>query len=97
MELEKDVESYLKRKVKSHGGLAYKFVSPGQRGVPDQLIIYKGQTIFAEIKKPDGALRATQKVQIRKMQQHGASVFVIWNRADVDEMIKTMRQLYKRG
>lgn len=96
MELEKDVESYLKRKVKAQGGLSYKFVSPGQRGVPDQLILYQGQVMFAEIKKSDGALRPTQKVQIRKMQQHGASVFVIWSRADVDEMIKIMRRLYKR-
>ncbi|MDA5386968.1 VRR-NUC domain-containing protein [Loigolactobacillus backii] len=91
MELERDVESYLKQQVKKAGGLSYKFVSPGQRGVPDQLIIYQGQVFFAEVKKSDGALRATQKVQIRKMQQHGASVFVIWSRADVVEMIKIMR------
>lgn len=95
MELERDVENYLKRQVKLHGGLAYKFVSPGQRGVPDQLILYQGQVMFAEIKKSDGALRPTQKVQIRKMQQHGASIFVLWSRHDVDEMIKKMRQLYK--
>ncbi|ATO43314.1 hypothetical protein [Loigolactobacillus coryniformis] len=95
MELERDVENYLKRQVKLHGGLAYKFVSPGQRGVPDQLILYKGQTLFAEIKKSDGELQATQKAQIRKMQRYGASIFVLWSKHDVDEMIKKMRRLYK--
>ena len=95
MELEKDVESYLKRKVKAQGGLSYKFVSPGQRGVPDQLILYQGQVMFAEIKKSDGALRPTQKAQIRKMQRYGASIFVLWSKHDVDEMIKKMRRLYK--
>lgn len=33
------IESYLVRKVKEHGGLCYKFVSPGNPGVPDRLII----------------------------------------------------------
>ena len=43
------IESYLVRKVKEHGGLCYKFVSPGNPGVPDRLIITPtGKTIFVE-------------------------------------------------
>ena len=33
---ESSIESYLVRKVKEHGGLCYKFVSPGNPGVPDR-------------------------------------------------------------
>ena len=45
------IESYLVRKVKEHGGLCYKFVSPGNPGVPDRLIITPtGKTIFVELK-----------------------------------------------
>ena len=36
---ESSIESYLVRKVKEHGGLCYKFVSPGNPGVPDRIII----------------------------------------------------------
>ena len=52
------IESYLVRKVKEHGGLCYKFVSPGNPGVPDRLIITPtGKTIFVELKTEVGRLR----------------------------------------
>ena len=37
--LEKDIEEKLRNKVKKLGGKAYKFVSPGNAGVPDRLVI----------------------------------------------------------
>ena len=51
--LEKDIESKLKNKVKKLGGRAYKFVSPGNSGIPDRLIILPGGKVgFAELKRP---------------------------------------------
>ena len=45
------IESYLVRKVKEHGGLRYKCVSPGNPGVPDRLInTPTGKTIVADLK-----------------------------------------------
>lgn len=38
-ETEKDIESKLRNKVKELGGRAYKFVSPGNSGVPDRLVV----------------------------------------------------------
>ena len=35
---EKDVEQYLCKRVKEMGGKAYKFVSPGNAGVPVRLV-----------------------------------------------------------
>ena len=90
MELERDVENYLKQQVKKLGGLSYKFVSPGQRGVPDQIVILSGGVFFVEVKKADGALRATQEVQISKMLQHHARVFVVWSKENVDKALKRM-------
>lgn len=37
--IEKDVEQYLCKRVKEMGGKAYKFVSPGNAGVPDRLVV----------------------------------------------------------
>ena len=37
--LEKDIESKLRNKVKLLGGRAYKFVSPGNAGTPDRLVV----------------------------------------------------------
>ena len=36
---ESQIESYMVRKVKEHGGLCFKFVSPGNPGVPDRIVI----------------------------------------------------------
>ena len=57
------IESYLVRKVKEHGGLCYKFVSPGNPGVPDRLIITPtGKTIFVELKTEVGKRGADCRV-----------------------------------
>ena len=37
--LENELEKKLRDKVKKLGGKAYKFVSPGNAGVPDRLVV----------------------------------------------------------
>ena len=67
------IESYLVRKVKEHGGLCYKFVAPGNPGVPDRLIITPtGKTIFVELKTEVGRLAKVQKWQRSEREFRGA-------------------------
>ena len=40
--LEKDIEKILVNEVKKLGGRAYKWVSPGNDGVPDRIVILPG-------------------------------------------------------
>ena len=40
---EKDIEKYLRDEIKKVGGIAYKFVSPGNSGVPDRLVLLPGR------------------------------------------------------
>lgn len=47
--LEEHIESKLRKKVKAAGGLAWKFVSPGLRGVPDRLCLYPIEAGHEEI------------------------------------------------
>lgn len=42
MESEKTTEKYLRDEVRKIGGRAYKFVSPGNTGVPDRLVCLPG-------------------------------------------------------
>ena len=73
------IESYLVRKVKEHGGLCYKFVSPGNPGVPDRLIITPtGKTIFVELKTEVGRLAKVQKWQRSEMEKRGADCRVLF-------------------
>lgn len=49
--MEKDIESYLRKRVTAAGGLALKLVCPGFTGVPDRLILFSGGRVcFAELK-----------------------------------------------
>ena len=43
---ESQIESYMVRKVKEHGGLCFKFVSPGNPGVPDRIVITQPERPF---------------------------------------------------
>ena len=60
------IENYLVRKVKENNGLCLKFVSPGNPGVPDRIVITPdGRTIYVELKTEVGRLAKIQKWQER--------------------------------
>lgn len=86
--LERSVEAGLVEKVKKHGGLCYKFVSPGCSGVPDRIIITKGRVIFVELKQTSGRLAPIQARTHERMRYHGAEVHVVYGSAGVDKLIK---------
>ena len=61
--------------VRAKGGLCYKFVSPGNPGVPDRIVITPaGRTIYVELKTEVGRLAAVQKWQQEEMRKRGAEV-----------------------
>lgn len=72
---ESRIESRLVRMVRDRGGLCYKFVSPGNPGVPDRIIITPaGRTVYVELKTEVGRLAAIQKWQHEEMRKRGAEV-----------------------
>ncbi len=76
--LEREIENYLNDNIKKLGGRAYKFVSPGNRGVPDRMILLPGgRIIFVELKTKDRYPTKLQRVQIKRMRDLGADVRVI--------------------
>lgn len=75
---ESEVERRLVQMVRKRGGLCYKFVSPGNPGVPDRIVITpNGRTIYVELKTEIGRLANIQRWQIAEMQKRGAEVRVI--------------------
>lgn len=74
---ERDIEKILVNEVKKLGGRAYKWVSPGNDGVPDRIVIFPGQPpIFVELKTEKGELSSLQKVQIKRLKDLGQVVFI---------------------
>ena len=77
MQNENDIEKYLVRQIKSIGALCYKFTSPGTRGVPDRIIVYRGNVFFAELKRPGGKPRKDQLKVMEKFNDQMMPIFVI--------------------
>lgn len=95
--LEKDVENRLRIKIKELGGKAYKWVSPGNAGVPDRIILLPGGRIyFVETKRPKGKARALQDRQIEKIRSLGFEVLVIDSKQRVDEFISKLKGEIKK-
>lgn len=88
MDSEKAIEQYLVKKVREAGGRAYKFVSPGNRGVPDRVVVFPdGRIVFAELKCDTGELSAQQKNQIEKLRGLNQTVQVIYSKEEVDRFM----------
>lgn len=84
--LEKVIENYLRMRIKELGGICYKFVSPGNSGVPDRICVMRdGKIIFVECKQPNGRLSVLQTKQIARLKALGCKVLVIWSKEDVDK------------
>lgn len=82
---ENNVEIYFKNKVKQFGGISYKWVSPGVKGVPDQIAFIKGCPFLVEIKTEDGELSGEQKRQFSRIIEVGLfPVAVLYGHTDVD-------------
>ena len=74
---EKEIEKILTTEVKKLGGRAYKWVSPGNDGVPDRIVVFPGRApIFVELKSSTGRLSALQEMQIRRLRELGQEVYV---------------------
>jgi len=75
---EKPVEERLRKRVKELQGRAFKFVSPGNAGVPDRIILLPGaRIVFVETKAPGKKPRPTQRAQIEFIRSLGFRVEVI--------------------
>lgn len=75
---EKTVEAKLVKAVKSMGGLALKFISPGLDGVPDRLVLLPGGKLaFVELKAPGKELRPLQVRRKRQLETLGFLVYCI--------------------
>jgi VRR-NUC domain protein len=90
---EKSIEIYLRDRIKKVGGVAFKFISPGNDGVPDRLIcLPTGQAIFVELKAPGKTTRPLQDLQIARLKNLNFKVFIIDSKEKVDELLEMIHE-----
>lgn len=92
MEREKDIEAKLRRHVNMAAGMFMKFVSPGNDGVPDRIVLLPwGRTVFVELKTNCGKLSKIQKYQIWRLLQIGQNIAVLFGPDAVEDFINDLR------
>jgi hypothetical protein len=89
---ERDIEQYLVKQAKGFGGKAFKWVSPGNIGVPDRIVTLPGGRIaFVELKAPGKKPTAMQIHQHGFIAEQGLPVVVIDSIVGVDALLNGMR------
>ncbi len=87
---ERKVEKYLNTKVEFYGGITRKWVSPGNDGVPDRIVFYRGKVYFVEVKTTDGELSKVQCREHKRLELKGAEVFTVYGNEGVDAWINVV-------
>ena len=91
MILERDIERYLVRRTIEHGGVAYKWVSPGRVGVADRIVLLPGGVVwFVELKTVKGRLSPWQKLFAADMRRMGMNYIVIRSKEEVDAYLGSL-------
>jgi hypothetical protein len=86
--LEKRIENRLKILVTKAGGKAVKFVSPGNAGVNDRLILLPGKRMFmVELKAPGKKRSPLQEKWARDMESLDFTVYCLDTIEAVDQFI----------
>lgn len=86
---ERHIERYLVDRVKSFGGIAYKFTSPQRVNVPDRIVVMPGGTlIFVELKSPGCKPNPAQRREHERLRELGQRVEVIDSLAGVDALLE---------
>lgn len=89
--LEKNVESYLKRKLFDLGIDCVKFVPDQAPGMPDRLALLPGgRVLWVELKTDGGRLSDLQLYRHHWLARLGHDVRVIWSKEQVDDLVREL-------
>ncbi|WP_373222700.1 VRR-NUC domain-containing protein [Flavonifractor plautii] len=95
---ESEIEARLVRGVKALGGVAYKFVSPGNVGVPDRVVVLPGgRVIFVELKAEAGRLSPMQRQQLARLRRLGADAREVKSETGVARFLEDCCNLLEGG
>lgn len=90
--LEKEIEKKVNTHARETGWLQYKWVSPGQRGIPDRLYFMRGCCLCIEFKSLGNKATALQDKEMRKLRKAGIPCYVIDNVTEGKDVLDTMKE-----
>lgn len=77
MSPERVIERHFVQAVEQAGHYVRKWASPGQRGVPDRIVIARGRVHFVELKAPGRQATVLQQREHQRIANAGGVVWVI--------------------
>lgn len=87
--LEKEIEAKLKAELENLGCLVLKFVSPGNAGVPDRLVLLPGGVVFfVELKNERGRLAPLQRAWRERLRRQGCLYALVRSEADAAKFVQ---------
>jgi hypothetical protein len=84
---EREIEAYARKLIGLRGGVMYKWVSPGQKGVPDDVVVWPTGNDLVEFKSDGGRLSESQQEVKKDIEAAGGTVFLLYSEADVDAYV----------
>lgn len=90
--LESKIEKWMNVQIRNMGGISYKFVSPGNPGVPDRIYLLPGGVIwFVELKAQSGSLEKIQRWQGERIRKIGCRYRLIRGMDEAREFIRDLK------
>ena len=80
---EQKIQTKIINRLTKEGWLCVKLIKTSKNGIPDVMALKDGNTMFIEVKKPNGRLSELQKIRIKQLQDLGFNC-KIWTDYDVD-------------
>ena len=92
--LEKELERKLVRQVGAQGGLCMKWVCPGNRGVPDRIVLMPGGRVyFIEMKRPGKSKTdPLQEYWARTLRQMGFKTRLVHSPEELGEALRMIEE-----
>ena len=81
--LESKRQAKIIAKLTQEGWLCVKLIKTSVNGIPDILCLKNGETMFIEVKQPDGKLSELQRIRIQQLKEKGITVKV-WTAYETD-------------
>lgn len=94
--LEKELEAKLVKGVQGLGGYCLKWVSPGNRGVPDRIVLLPGgRVVFVEMKRPAAGSKPSplQDWWKDRLEDLGFECWTVYNEDDLSRLMKYLKYL----
>ena len=94
--LESRIEAKMRKVIRRFGGRFYKWVSPGESGVPDRIAITpEGRIVFVELKTLTGRASELQKEQARRLRECNCEVAHVYGWEDARALLHDLFPDYK--